>query len=642
MNLEISPAGILAAAGADATELAHCAPFALGSMAVAPAGRELRDAGGTVRTIQPLAMRVLLALAAEHPGTCSREDLISGCWSQRIVGDDAIHRVISTLRRDLAVMSGGTVGIETIPKVGYRLAVTEDGNGADTSHPLPSPRSRASWLRAALLGAVALGLGVAAWAAMTWSPPANAASLKIGVEPVLSDIGDREANRFASGVTADLARLAGAASRIELVDRTFASEQPVDLLIRVTVERDGGAITARSRLVDAGSGSIMLTRDFRDQDGDIARLRDRTAVGLAGVISCGLERSVGAYDTIALRRLYFAACDALESGDTARAESLARELISRRPDVAAGWACLAQIELGKESLSGEEGRATLAAVRGYAKRAIQLDQNSGRGYAALALTWGDSDPRALQTIEKGLRADPEFLNLYAIYATSLFNAGYVKASVVPAQRALALNPASRYYYGLAVRRLLAAARIREAFEVQREAERLFPESAEVIEHRLRLLRYWQDPKEALAEFERTSQDGPAKGSLTQTELRWRVDPQSLNLAELDRMAQADFAQQPSSAWSTAAVMSRLGQVDRALVWLSRAPRREAHNQWSLLFSAETAPLRRDARFFRAMAELGLVDIWLARGKWPDFCSERGLRYSCTQEARRLGYTGTIA
>ena len=43
-------------------------------------------------------------------------------------------------------------------------------------------------------------------------------------------------------------------------------------------------------------------------------------------------------------------------------------------------------------------------------------------------------------------------------------------------------------------------------------------------------------------------------------------------------------------------------------------------------------MRRDPRFFAAMARLGLVEMWLERGRWPDFYSEPGLRYDCKAEA----------
>ena len=36
-----------------------------------------------------------------------------------------------------------------------------------------------------------------------------------------------------------------------------------------------------------------------------------------------------------------------------------------------------------------------------------------------------------------------------------------------------------------------------------------------------------------------------------------------------------------------------------------------------------------------MAELGLVEFWIKRAKWPDFRSEPGMRYDCRALAREL-------
>ena|GEM_PF-7097834 len=67
----------------------------------------------------------------------SREDLINGYWDGRIVGEDAIQRCIARLR-DLARRTNA-FGIETLPRVGYRLDVTP---GAQPVAPSPVPRRR--------------------------------------------------------------------------------------------------------------------------------------------------------------------------------------------------------------------------------------------------------------------------------------------------------------------------------------------------------------------------------------------------------------------------------------------------------------------------------------------------------------------
>ena len=48
----------------------------------------------------------------------------------------------------------------------------------------------------------------------------------------------------------------------------------------------------------------------------------------------------------------------------------------------------------------------------------------------------------------------------------------------------------------------------------------------------------------------------------------------------------------------------------------------------VLFSPATASMRRDPRFMKLAARLGLVGYWRMTGHWPDFCFTPGLPYDC--------------
>jgi hypothetical protein len=54
-----------------------------------------------------------------------------------------------------------------------------------------------------------------------------------------------------------------------------------------------------------------------------------------------------------------------------------------------------------------------------------------------------------------------------------------------------------------------------------------------------------------------------------------------------------------------------------------------------LFIPLTAPLRRDPRFMKLAARLGLVDYWRTSAHWPDFCSDPTLPYNCKAVAAQL-------
>jgi tetratricopeptide (TPR) repeat protein len=66
-------------------------------------------------------MQVLVALVRARGAIMSRDELIASCWDGRIVGEDAINRVMSRLRRLAETLGAGVFHVETLTKVGYRL-----------------------------------------------------------------------------------------------------------------------------------------------------------------------------------------------------------------------------------------------------------------------------------------------------------------------------------------------------------------------------------------------------------------------------------------------------------------------------------------------------------------------------------------
>lgn len=106
-------------------------------------------------------MQVLLALADANGSVLTREDLLRCCWNGVIVGDDSINRAIAEARRVAREAQAGFT-IETIPRVGYRLAI-------DASPPANDPPTDENPLsrRGLILGGAGLAVtalgGAAAW-----------------------------------------------------------------------------------------------------------------------------------------------------------------------------------------------------------------------------------------------------------------------------------------------------------------------------------------------------------------------------------------------------------------------------------------------------------------------------------------------
>jgi DNA-binding winged helix-turn-helix (wHTH) protein/tetratricopeptide (TPR) repeat protein len=156
--------------GRPAIRLAACPPLRLGRLHITPATRQAAWDAET-RTLEPRVMQVLIALACAEGAIVGRDELIERCWDGRVVGGNAINRVISLIRR-LAEESGA-FRLETVTKVGYRLVVCAQAEAEDAPKPpLPSRRAAVTLAGAAGL-AVAAGAGAyGVWRARRGGQPA--------------------------------------------------------------------------------------------------------------------------------------------------------------------------------------------------------------------------------------------------------------------------------------------------------------------------------------------------------------------------------------------------------------------------------------------------------------------------------------
>jgi Tol biopolymer transport system component/DNA-binding winged helix-turn-helix (wHTH) protein len=196
-------------------------PFDLGRLRVSPATLEL-SFEGAVETIEMRMMQVLIALHQRVGEAVSRDELSLLCWEGRIVGDDALNRAISRLRKALGL--DPAIAIDTIPKVGYRLRV----EGAEELTAPSGERPRRYWpvLAAgiALLMVVLLALAVwngreIRWSAATMRPLTRDPGIELF--PALSPDGRQLAYAASAG--------SGAATDVYLRGTALGETRPVRL-----------------------------------------------------------------------------------------------------------------------------------------------------------------------------------------------------------------------------------------------------------------------------------------------------------------------------------------------------------------------------------------------------------------------------
>ena len=119
--------------------LAHQMEFRLGALDIRPATREV-NAGAFRDILEPRVMQVLVALARAKGTVITRDDLTMSCWDGRVVGDDAINRVMGRLRRLAAAGDHAWFTLTTVRKVGYRLdEVRTQPETVETAASAPAP-----------------------------------------------------------------------------------------------------------------------------------------------------------------------------------------------------------------------------------------------------------------------------------------------------------------------------------------------------------------------------------------------------------------------------------------------------------------------------------------------------------------------
>lgn len=493
--------------------LAEESPFSLGALSVAPGLRQVSFRGES-RTLEPRVMQVLVALAGAKGEIVSRDELIARCWDGRIVGENAINRVISILRTLAA--ETGAFEIETITKVGYRLA-------AQGQPAAPAPPEAAG-----------------------------------GVSRLLS----RRAALAAAGVTA--------------------------------------------------LGGFYL-----------------------------LWPGAGASKRAEAERLYAAGLESERLGDSGLLQAIAsyERAVALDPRYAAGWGALARAlasRLEDDPTTTEVDRARAAEA---AERALRLDQRNADAWTARVLLepWFRNWPILERTAREALAVRPELTIARLTLSLCLSNAGRFRDALAVVRKSIEREPLIPAHQIRLAWLLWQTGDLRSARRIYDSAYRLWPYNSFLWAARFIFLSQSQATGDALAMGEgnqaRTSAGGPLPLAMALACARALHPgaPRRLRDEALESIRAARKAGDVASFISIP-YASLLGDIDLAFeqsygylfgqrdpVTGERRPLPPYSERWTeFLFARSTAAMRRDPRFPKLTAAIGLDDYWRAAGSGPDY------------------------
>lgn len=619
--------------------LAHEPPFRLGPLLVEPAMRRLAHDEGGEEILEQRVMQVLVALARAGGAILSRDDLVRRCWEGRIVGDDAINRVVSRLRRSAQTIGQGSFRIETITKVGYRLV---GGDVAEPNAAKPKPRLRIPplFLIAAILASIAI-LGLLALRGHGENDVPTVA--------VITETQGGEGETLARHLSADLSRLAGArAGDLAIVDSTHAGD--ADYVVRIGAGRRTDLLEAELTLVDRADGELLWSARFSRPAAELSDLREQIAVKLGDVLLCTLhsaDAGEARLDTVTLR-LFLSYCDQIHDNANPGGLDLIRRVTERAPGFARAWAYLAMEEAARNEAAQRRGLgsepstpALRAAAHEHLRRARAMDPTLGETYLAeiFLITEPDRWAERLAIFDRGIAVAPSG-PLYDYRSVELMRVGRWNDAVESARRAVALDPLSPWHQNVLVSTLLYSGDVAGARSALEAAERIWPGSEAMRDMRFRFDLRYGDAAHALAML-----DDPANAETTgaaetreasRAFLQARLDPNPAKIEAAIRAAARRTGSPGRPAAAYLQLLAYFGRVDEAYRLLDEPASRASWRYGTeILFRSQMSAIRRDPRFMPLTLRLGLLHYWRTSGRWPDFCADADLPYDCRAEAARL-------
>jgi DNA-binding winged helix-turn-helix (wHTH) protein/TolB-like protein len=642
----------------DAVDLAHTASFRVGGLEILPSTREVVTSEG-VHRLEPRPMQALVALAEAEGRVVSRDDLLRRCWDNRVVGEDAITRVIGVLRA--LGRKTGAFRLETIARVGYRLipltdpdavVPAEDGdaaleapNASVRGAAPPSPLRRWGLAAVVLMFVAALAVGLFAWRSSTINREPRIALAAF--EPLPSDA---QTTAFAKRLTDEVAGVLNENVAGLAPPGPERSLKRADLRVGGSVRREGETLRVRAYLEDDRAKVTLWSRQYERPASEEEALRTEVAVDLSDNLLTAMEplQQKGLKIDPRAMALWVSASAVHRQGrvvgDPRVAARAFEQVVERAPKFARARGMMAQsLALASATASPAEAPALRRRARAEALEAIRSDPTTAdAGYDALYWLARRAAPTDFAKAEdvwaSGLaRAQNSPAGLMR-RCELLLDLGRAKAALPDCQRAAALRPLGAPW-GYRYARALAATGQNENAEraIEREV-RLHPQHWWIRQVRFRMKAFNGPPAEASALLHDRTQPPAFTDDETQAFEAFLQARASGASADIERAATK--LRQSAERGGISRVdlfksLVTLRRLDEAFALAAPGPEDIGSSQgW--LFEPGMEAVQRDPRFWPLAARIGLIAYWRKRGVWPDFCSEPGLPFDCASAAARAG------
>jgi adenylate cyclase len=382
------------------------------------------------------------------------------------LSEDAYRQVRSRL--DVNVADMGKQSLKNISEPIHAYAIELDLRPP----PQPkAPKNRSSWLWKVVAAVVLVSLlAGGAWyylfgrkyTVTVANPPAH---LSIVVLPFVNLSGDPQQDYFADAITdnltIELSRIRDAfviahntayTYRGKTVDaRQIGTELGVRYVLEGAVQRDGNRVGVTVQLVDATNDAELWADRFEEDITSLFKLQDAVVARLANSLGYELvkaEATKGAHSTnpdaidLTMRGLVQLAQPPTAEGNR-RARSSFEQALQLDPNNADALGGNAMTYVLQYAFGwGQPGTDYDAKILGQADRAIALDPNNVRAYAAKSfyLYISHRPTQSLGAADAGLAIDPNYASLYAARRGAELSLGRYAEAKADMENAMRLSP----------------------------------------------------------------------------------------------------------------------------------------------------------------------------------------------------------
>ncbi len=605
--------------------------------------------GGVPVALQPRVFDTLVMLV-ERPGKLiGKSEMMQVLWHGTFVGDSALTKNISDLRKALAGDDEGAEFIETVPRSGYRFvspvetlavaipAIAAPALTGETSTKEPAVsrpvRARGRLSRILFLTGI-LACAIAVWLLIPRTAPSASSGIQSLAVLPFGPLSSQQRDEYLELGMADtlISQLNGTGRLVvrpvSSIYRFVAASDPVsvgrklqvDAVLQGRVQKIDGALRINAQLIRVRDGALVWAGSVDGPFTTLFTLQDSLARQVIAALALRLtpaeqirfaKRATtdpDAYESYQKGR-YFAARRTPEGFE--KAIAWYGKAIAQDPRNALAWSGLADAYMLTAWYDLRPVNTARSLAKNAAVRSLALDDSLAEAHVSMALVLesGDWDFRSAEhEFQRALQLNPNYATAHHWYGEFLGLMGRPDEALSHLRRAHQLDPLSSIIGADTARALINARRYDEAIAECRDTLELDPEFRPASGWLATAYTWRGMYRQAELEIDRFEAGRETMYGTLGKAVVYSAEGDGPRAYEALRKIQRMSAQTPLPGWQMATIYLAIKpDKDKAFEWLAKM--REEKNPFMLALKVgpEFDPIRADPRFQELLRGMNFTD-----------------------------------